>query len=152
LQLIFAGEAQGRDDFATTLRREVETRGVRDLIQLVGHCTDMAAAYAWSDAVLAPSTRPEAFGRVVAEGGAMAKPVIASDHGGAREIIVDGETGLLTPPGDAAALAEAIAKIAAMAPAARRAMGARARERIARSFSIEAMQRSTLDAYRQVTR
>jgi hypothetical protein len=39
-----------------------------------------------------------------------------------------------------------------MAPAVRREMGARARERIARSFSIEAMQRSTLDAYRQVTR
>lgn len=150
LQLIFAGDAQGRDDFASGLRRDIETRGVRDLIQLVGHCTDMAAAYAWSDAVLAPSTRPEAFGRVAAEAGAMGKPVIASDHGGAREVVVDGETGFLTPPGDVAALADAIEAIAVMTPPSRHAMGTRARERIASAFSIEAMQCATLDAYGRV--
>lgn len=152
LQLIFAGDAQGRDDFAASLRRDVETRGVRDLIQIVGHCSDMPAAYAWSDAVLAPSTRPEAFGRVAVEAGAMARPVIAADHGGARETVVDGETGFLTKPGDAAALAAAIEAVAGMTASERRAMGARAKERIARLFSIEAMQRSTLDAYSRVAR
>lgn len=152
LQLIFAGDAQGRDDFAASLRRDVETRGVRDLIQIVGHCSDMPAAYAWSDAVLAPSTRPEAFGRVAVEAGAMARPVIAADHGGARETVAEGETGFLTPPGDAAALAKAIEAVAAMTANERRAMGVRARERIGRLFSIEAMQRSTLDAYSRVAR
>ncbi|HXI86703.1 MAG TPA: glycosyltransferase family 4 protein, partial [Parvularculaceae bacterium] len=147
LQLILAGDAQGRDDYRAALLEAAEGRGVRAMVQVVGHCVDMPAAYASADAVLAPSTRPEAFGRVAVEAGAMGKPVIASDHGGARETIVHGETGLLVAPGEAGALAEAINRLQSMDAEARAAMGARAKERAAKLFSLEAMQRATLEAY-----
>lgn len=152
LQLIFVGDAQGGDSYPDALRREIETRGVRDMVHLVGHCADMPAAYRWADVVLAPSTRPEAFGRVAVEAGAMRKPVIATDHGGARETVLDGETGFLVPPGDAVALSEAIADFAAMTPDARRDMGLRAQARIETRFSAAAMCAATLDVYKDLLR
>lgn len=149
LQVVFAGGAQGRDDFRANLQRRVEERGVRDMIHLVGHCADMPAAMAWADAILSPSTRPEAFGRVAVEAGAMRKPVIASDHGGARETVVDGETGVLVPPADAVALKEALEWLME-SPDRREQLGAAARQRVEREFSTAAMCAQTLDAYRGV--
>ncbi len=84
LGLIFLGDAQGRDGYAASLLRGVKGLGLERMIRFAGHCDDMAAAYAAADAVLSPSTRPEAFGRVAAEAGAMARVAIAADHGGAR--------------------------------------------------------------------
>lgn len=150
LQLVFAGDAQGRDGYGEALRREIDRRGVRDMIHLVGHCADMPAAYAWADIVLAPSTRPEAFGRVAVEAAAMGRAVIASDHGGARETIVDGETGLLAPPGDVEAVADAIAELARIGAGGRAAMGARAKARARRLYTSAAMAEATLGAYRSV--
>ena len=68
----------------------------------------MPAAYALASAVVAPSIVSEGFGRVPVEAQAMGRPVIATNLGGFRETIIHGETGLLVPPGDAAALAKAI--------------------------------------------
>ena len=65
----------------------------------------MPAAYMLADVVISASTDPEAFGRVAAEAHAMGRPVIASDHGGARETVIAGETGWLVPPGDSDAIA-----------------------------------------------
>lgn len=150
LRLVFAGDAQGRDGYAETLARGVRETGQDRMIRMVGHCDDMPAAYAAADFVLSPSTRPEAFGRVAAEAGAMARVVIAADHGGARETIVDGETGFLIAPGSADALAAAISRAVALGPEGRAAMGAKARARIARHFSTAAMTAATLGAYRSL--
>ncbi len=150
LQLVLAGDAQERDGYVAELRREIGTRGVRDMIHLVGHCADMPAAYAWADAVLSPSTRPEAFGRVAVEAAAMARPVIASDHGGSRETVINGETGVLTPPGDVGALADAIARIARMGAAGRAVIGAKAQARVKEIYSSRAMCEATLDAYKML--
>ena len=149
-QLIFAGDEQGRGDFAGLLMRRVDELGLQQMIRWVGHCDDMPAAYALADIVLAPSTRPEAFGRVAVEAGAMGKVAIAAAHGGVRETIIDGETGLLVEPGSADALARAILKAASLGPDGRRAMGEKAQARIASHYSTQAMTAATLDAYRDV--
>jgi glycosyltransferase involved in cell wall biosynthesis len=150
LRLIFAGDAQGRDGFAASLLRRIEDLGLERMIRFAGHCEDMPAAYAAADVVLSPSTRPEAFGRVAAEAGAMARIAIAADHGGARETIVDGETGFLVEPGSAAALADAVRRAIDLGDEGRAAMGARARKRIAQSFSTAAMTSATLAAYQSL--
>lgn len=150
LRLIFAGDAQGREDHLAALRREIVGRGVSDMIRFVGHCADMPAAFLIANAVLSTSTRPEAFGRTLAEAGAMGRVVVASDHGGARETIIDGRTGVLVPPADDVAVAEALEAVVAMGPSGRAEMGARGRARIARDYSVEAMQRATLAAYRDI--
>jgi glycosyltransferase involved in cell wall biosynthesis len=146
-RMIFAGDAQGRDDYCTELQTAIDGAGLEDRIELVGHCDDMPAALSLADLVIAPSNRAEAFGRVAAEAGAMGRPAIGSDLGGQREIIVSGETGWLTPPGNAPALAEAIASVIGMSPEDRAAMGRAAEARIASKFTTAALQRATLEVY-----
>jgi len=147
LTLVFCGGAQGRREFDETLRAMIDERGVRDMVHMVGDCADMPAAYAWADVVIAPSTRPEAFGRVVVEAGAMGKPVIASNHGGACETVIEGETGFLVTPGDPAALADAIERVWRMTPRERRIMGENGRARATSVYSSAAMCDATLRVY-----
>ncbi len=147
LTLVFCGGVQGREDYEAALRALIEKRGVRDMVHMVGDCTDMPAAYAWADLVIAPSIRPEAFGRVAVEAGAMGKPVIASNHGGATETIMDERSGILVKPGDAAALAGAIHRVRSMSVEEREVMGENGRSRAASVYSAAAMCEATLRVY-----
>jgi len=139
------GDARGR--FASALRAKAAEAGVAGQVVFAGDCADMPAALLLADVVVSASTRPEAFGRVVIEAQAMARPVIATDHGGAVETIFPGETGWRVPPGDAGALARALARALDLDAAARAALGARARAAILARFTTRAMQDATLALY-----
>lgn len=149
VRTVLAGGPLGTP-YAAELARAAAALGPPGEVVLAGHVEDMAAALALADLVLCPSTEPEAFGRAAAEAGAMARPVIAADHGGAREVVEAGRSGWLVAPGDAGALAHAIREALALPPAARAALGAAARARIAARFSVAAMQAATLAVYRRV--
>jgi glycosyltransferase involved in cell wall biosynthesis len=110
----------------------------------------MAAAYMLADVVVSASTAPEGFGRVIAEAQAMGRPVIATDHGGAREIVERGSTGWLVPPGEPAPLAGALAAALDLDAAARAALAHRARSRIAAEFTTAAMTGRTLAVYEEL--
>jgi glycosyltransferase involved in cell wall biosynthesis len=110
----------------------------------------MPAAYLAADIVVSASTQEEAFGRVAAEAAAMGRPVIATDHGGARETVVHGETGLLVPPGDSAALAAALSSLIVLGTSSRAAMGLKGREHIARNFTVQRMCDATLALYSEL--
>jgi glycosyltransferase involved in cell wall biosynthesis len=86
---------------------------------------------------VAPSLWPEPFGIVALEAAAAGKPVLASDIGGLRDIVLDGETGLLVGPDDRPALAAAMQRLIGD-PDLRERLGATARERAA-SFSPAAI-------------
>jgi glycosyltransferase involved in cell wall biosynthesis len=120
------------------------------MLRIAGHCDDMPAAYLAADVVVSASTDPEAFGRVAVEAQAMGRPLVASDHGGARETIVAGETGWLVPPGDAAALAAALARALALEPPARRALGLRAMAHARAHYGRDLMCARTLAVYREL--
>src|SRR3546814_11720682 len=79
----------------------------------------MPASYRLSDVVVSASTDPEGFGRTVGEAQAMGRPVVASDHGGAREQILAERTGFLFPSEDATALAAGLRKALPLTPEAR---------------------------------
>ncbi|MBU6319384.1 MAG: glycosyltransferase family 4 protein [Alphaproteobacteria bacterium] len=146
-RLILAGDAQGRTAYVQELESLIAEQGLIDRVSLVGHCSDMPAAFSLADIVLAPSVEPEAFGRVAAEAGAMGKPVIGSDLGGQKEVIVDHVTGLLTPPGDVEAIAEAVQTLIDAGPERRQRMGSAAQTRICDKFTAGALQRATLSVY-----
>lgn len=93
--------------------------GMWDYVHLLPFRTDVERLIATSDLVVFPSIEPH-FARPVIEAGAMAKPVVASRIGGVEELVVDSETGLLVPPGDAAALAQAMVSVLRDADLARR--------------------------------
>ena len=134
LFVVFVGSDQGRHAYLRSLLDEAAALGVTGQIKLVGHCADMPAALMLADIVVNASTEPEAFGRAVIEAQAMERVVIAADHGGASETVTQGDTGVLVPPGDAIALAEAIATALSWSEDERHAMGARARASVLESL------------------
>jgi glycosyltransferase involved in cell wall biosynthesis len=107
---------------------------------------ELERLYARAAVVACPSRR-EGFGVACAEGMAHARPVVASAVGGLLDLVVDGETGLLVPPRDPAALRAALERLLGDRDLRRR-LGAAARERIRERFSWEAATDATLAAYR----
>ena len=146
-RMIFAGDPQGRSGYMQELTQLIRQHGLDDRIAMVGHCDDMPAAFALADIVIAPSNEPEAFGRVAAEAGAMGVPVIGSDMGGQAEIIVPDKTGLVVPPLNPPALAEAMASLLEAGPEGRGVMGAAAVARVRQTFTTAALQQATLAVY-----
>lgn len=140
--LVLLGDAQGREDYVTELKVLSESLGVAHRVKIAGHSADMPTAFAASDLVLSCSTDPEAFGRIAAEAQAMGKWVIASDHGGAKETVIDGQTGLRVAPGDEQALAGAILKSQSITPNV-----AAMRAHIADNFSDTQLKAATLAVY-----
>ena len=149
-RLVFAGDAQGRTAYVEELHSLIREFALEDLVHLVGHCSDMPAALMLSRLVLTPSVEPEAFGRTAAEAGAMGRLVIAADHGGAREVILQGDTGWRVAPGDVEALANAIEIALNLDEATYSGMTARAMLHVRQSFSTQQLQASTLRVYEEV--
>jgi glycosyltransferase involved in cell wall biosynthesis len=146
---LLVGDAQGRTGFLDELRGRIESLGLAGRVRLVGHTEDMPAALLLADVVVHASTDAEAFGRTVIEAQAMERCVIASDLGGPTETVEQGVTGWRTPPGDAVALAEAIARALALPAQDRAAMGARARDAVLAGYTTARMQAATLAVYRE---
>ncbi len=139
----------GEDWYARALQARIARHGLERQVWLTGGCTDMAAAYKLASVVVSASTDPEAFGRVVVEAQAMGRPVIATDHGGARETVTHGETGWLYPPGDAARLAATLDQALGLDPSERAHMGLAARARVHARYTVSAMQRATISVYEE---
>ena len=91
----------------------------------------------------------EPFGLVLIEAMALGKPVIAAGAGGPLEIVADGESGLLVPPHDPAAMAAAISQLLAD-PEKIRAMGAAGRRRFETHFTADRMARQMADIYHKI--
>lgn len=147
VRAVLAGDAQGRDQYVRELRWTIATAKLENIVSIVGHTAEMPAACLASDVIVSASIEPEAFGRVAAEAGAMGRPVIATDHGGARETILPGVSGLLVRPGDPAALAKALGALMEMSPGARAGMGDEGRIYIRAHFSLDRMCADTLAVY-----
>jgi glycosyltransferase involved in cell wall biosynthesis len=148
--ILFAGDDQGRTGYREELEAEIAARGLSEHVRIVGHVVDMPAAYLLADFAILPTTVPESFGRAAVEPQAMGRPVIASNHGGATETVVEGVTGWLAPPGDADAWASAMAFAIDLGPGKRLAMGQAGANRVRQLYSVDAMCAATLAAYERV--
>ena len=111
-----------------------------------GRREDMPQVMAESHIVCLPSQYGEGVPKVLLEAAAAGRPVVATDTPGCREVIDDGAEGLLVPPGDSAALAEALRKLLE-SPDQRRAKGAAGRQRAARELGIDQVVARTVQVY-----
>jgi glycosyltransferase involved in cell wall biosynthesis len=98
----------GQEHHVSRTRDRIRDGELQDTVALEGFADDPTPLYHWSDLVVMPSLKPEPFGMVAIEAMSHGRPVVAADHGGLREIVVDGETGRRFRPGDPDALAGAI--------------------------------------------
>jgi glycosyltransferase involved in cell wall biosynthesis len=106
--VIVGGALFGEEEHERHMRRLATELGLMDRVTFLGHVENPMTLMAACDVIAHCSTAPEPFGLVIVEAMLAGTPVIASDAGGAREIVVPGETGQLTPIRDDAALAAAI--------------------------------------------
>jgi glycosyltransferase involved in cell wall biosynthesis len=140
-RLLIVGEGPLR----RKLTHEAEALGVLDSITFTGWRTDVAALLPLADICVQPSLW-EGFGLALLEAMAAGTCVIASRASTIPEIVLDGQTGRLVPPGDSEALAEAVLALLAD-PGERHAFGEAGRRRLVEAFSVERMARSTEALY-----
>lgn len=148
--ILFAGDDQGRTGYAAEVQAAIDAAGLSGAIRIVGHCDDMPAAYLLADLAILPTNVPESFGRAAVEPQAMGRTVIASNHGGVTETIVDGTTGWLAPVEDPEAWAAALGRAIDLGPTRRKEMGDIGRNRARQLYSADAMCAQTLAAYERV--
>jgi glycosyltransferase involved in cell wall biosynthesis len=136
--VIAGGALFGEEQHERNLRQLTLDLGIEDRVTFAGHVADVPALMAACDVVAHCSTAPEPFGRVIVESMFAGTPVIATDAGGAREIVTHGETGQLTPMSDVPALAQAIRRYLED-PGWSRTIATRARVYAEEKFSPAAM-------------
>jgi glycosyltransferase involved in cell wall biosynthesis len=138
---VLAGEGELMDSHHAL----AEQLGLREDTFFLGRCERVPELLAVSD-VCVLSSRAEGFANAILEYMATARPVVATDVGGAREVVVEGETGYLVAPGDDEAMAKRIISLL-REPERARAMGERGRRIIEENFSCAAQLERTEELY-----
>jgi glycosyltransferase involved in cell wall biosynthesis len=152
LLLIFIGNSNRAKKYLSNLDKAAIKLGIKSQIKIFGSSNNMPLAYQACDIVLYPSTRPEPFGRVPIEAQAAGKPIIASNHGGVKETIIDGvnSTGFKVKAGDHLDLAEKINLIVNSDKKNKNDLKERAINNIKDNFSLNRMCKKTLDVYKRI--
>lgn len=139
--LIVGGPQRHQENYMESLHALARELGVEGRVVFAGSQRKIPEIAALADVVCSCNVRkPESFGRTVAEALAMGTPVIAAAHGGVLDIVRPGQDGFLVPPGDVAALAEALRRV-------RGTTFTGLREGVAARFTAERMARDTLALY-----
>ena len=150
-RVFFVGEGLYPWDkvYEAGLKNTAGERGLDAHVTWLGFRKDVPAIMRRADVVVHCSIRPDPLPTVIVEGMALGRVVVASHIGGVPEMVVDGETGHIYPPGDSKALAARVIEVLSD-PDRAREMGHKARRRIGESFTIEKNVASILGLYRRV--
>lgn len=135
--------------FEQELREAAQQSDLKGHVIFTGHIKEMTTLYNGLDVVLSASTSPEPLGTMIIEAMSMARPLIAPNHGGAVEMIQDGETGLLFKANDAESLADAILRLYRNEQL-RKDLGLAARVHALNTFKVEEHVRRVCKVYREV--
>ena len=133
---------------ASVSQKQVEDWAASGAVEFLGHQTDMVRVLAEAHLVVLPSYR-EGLPKVLVEAAACGRPVVTTDVPGCREAIIPSATGLLVPPRDALALANAMERLIAD-PVLRQQMGQAGRELAERDYAIGTIVEQHLALYRQL--
>lgn len=144
LRVLMLGKGPLQDE----LQQSITAQNLGERVRLAGFREDLPRLIGALDLVAHPAFA-EGLGVSLLQASAAGVPIVAARAGGIPEAVHEGENGLLVPPGDAAALAQAIIALA-QDPARRSAMSAAGRELIAREFSVDTMVEGNLAVYREL--
>ena len=144
---VMVGSDHGHKNYRKKIEQKIIKENLAGKIRIVGACRDMPATYQLAHFVVAPSVRPEAFGRVAIEAQASAKIIVATKIGGALETIIDEQTGFLVEPFDTESLAKAIDKILEMSKEETEKFGLAGRKNVEENFSNDLMCQKTIEVY-----
>lgn len=139
----------GEEEFEQELRVTAERDDLRGRVSFLGFRDDPHDVFLGLDVAVHASTQPEPYGNVVLEAMAAATPMVAAAAGGVLEIVEDGRTGMLVPPGDADALAAALERLLGDAPERER-LGAAGRRCVEEKFSLAGDATTIVVLYRRL--
>ncbi|HNS79497.1 MAG TPA: glycosyltransferase, partial [Syntrophorhabdus sp.] len=145
---IVGSPSDGSHAYLNEVKSLVGSLGLDNKIIFTGFREDVPALMRMMDIIVHTSLTPEPFGRVIIEGMAMKKPIVATRAGGPLDIVSDGETGFLVPMNESEAMAERIVQLLSDATLSA-AMGLRGRERIEKRFCKEVYAREIEKVYDQ---
>lgn len=146
---VILGDDKGHTTYRAELEKLIETSGLTGHVRIARHTSYISEAYMLAKTVVATSLDPEAFGRVVLEAQAMGKPVIATNHGGPCETMINEVTGWLVTPGDVKQLSDMIEHSLTLDDEMSQYMSEHAMQN-AQRFSMQAMCDATLEVYREL--
>ena len=142
--LIVGGVREDKQDYFDALKRLVQELDVDDNIVFTGSQSKVAEIYALSDVAVSSSKKPESFGRSVAEALALNTPVVATNHGGVLDIIVEGKNGFFYPVGKSEMLARYIIKA--------KELKFDGYNYVSSNFSLKKMVETTMEVYKRLLR
>lgn len=148
---IVGGAQNGKEHYLAELRDLVGRLGIKERVGFLGLRADVPELLKKADCLVLSTNVPEGFGRTVIEAGAVGTAVCASETGGIKEIIEDGVSGLLFPPGDEAKMAGAILRMLSDAEL-RKKCAANLRRKVEESFTLDKMASRTLAVYKEALR
>ena len=137
--LIVGGVRSDKEDYLNSLKNLIKELNLEENIIFTGSQSKIEQIYALSDVLISSSKKPESFGRAVAEAICMNKPVIATNHGGVKDIIIENVNGFFFEVGDDKELANNILKS--------RNLSFDGYNYISNNFSLENMVDKTLEVY-----
>ena len=144
LHVLIAGDGVMRGALAA----QIKALGLRDRVQLLGWRNDRAALMELADFIICPS-KIEPFGKIVIEGWAYGKPVIAADAIGPSTLITPGKTGLLVRRGDDEALAAALQQLIA-SPQMAEELGAAGRDAYISEYGERVFTKQMMTIYEKI--
>jgi glycosyltransferase involved in cell wall biosynthesis len=144
---VLVGEPD-RDNPASIPLSVLQRWHAEGVIEYAGRQAEMTAVYADADIACLP-TYTEGMPKSLVEAAACGLPIVTTDWPGCRDLVADGENGILVPIKDPRALADALEKLA-RDPSLRAEMGRHGRARVERDFAVETITRKTLELYREL--
>ncbi|MFT6332337.1 MAG: glycosyltransferase involved in cell wall biosynthesis [Lentimonas sp.] len=147
---LMVGNTIGHEKFTTILEDKIRKNGLENKVKIVGQAKDMPAAYLVADVIISASTKPEAFGRIAIEAGAMEKIIVATNIGGSLETVIDGETGFLVKNNDVDDLAEKIDLVLNLKKSEKEKIQKKASKHIRENFSNKKMLDKTIEFYHSI--
>ena len=151
VELLLAGPTDPDNRGSLAAERLISLGSADHGVEWLGPVVDVRAVWRRSAVAVLPSTYGEGVPKALLEAAACARPIVASDVAGCREVVRPGDNGILVPPRDVKGLADAIAALACD-PVRRRAMGRAGRALVERDFGEDTVARETLALYESALR
>jgi len=146
---IVGSEGRGKHRYTDLMKKTLHQFGLETCVKILPPTRDVAGLLAQADLLVLSSLIPEPFGRVVIEAGAVGTPVVATWLGGVRDIIEDRKNGLLFPPFNIPAMADAMYELMMDRDKAKE-FAVNLRKKVEEQFNLEQMVRKTLEVYHEV--
>ena len=145
--MLIVGSEQNRKGYLKKINKLIKKLNIESHVVCLGNRTDMPSIYSTADVVISSSIEPEAFGRVSAEASAMGKPIIATNIGGSKDIVINKKTGWLIKENDPDTLAMKIREVIRLNQDEKDKIGNLARKRIKENFEMLDMLKKEIKIY-----